>query len=234
MENGCSMSNISSKQRQNKKCRIAVVNYGMGNIGSVVNSLHCLGAETIVAKGGDDFKNIDAIILPGVGAFPQAMENFNKLDLKNRLEELVLQQKKPFLGICLGMQLLAKSSEEQELTEGLRWIDGRVVALKLNEEFRVPHVGWNNLCFKKEDDIFNRLTKESHYFYDHSYHFVCDDKDAVLATTNYGVEMVSVLRKEHIFATQFHPEKSQRSGLILLRNFLNYVSSVSAARGSLC
>jgi len=206
-----------------KRTRVAVVNYGMGNIGSVVNSLELLGVESVVVKSKSDFTDIDAIILPGVGAFPRAMENFKRLGMQECLEEQVLGSEKPFLGICLGMQLLAKSSQEQGFTEGLAWIDGHVVAIESDEVPSVPHVGWNNLFLKKDDPLFSSIDEDSHFFFDHSFRFECADEETVIANCNYGVEIVSIIRKRNIFAMQFHPEKSQRSGLKLLRNFLNYV-----------
>ncbi len=206
-----------------KHNRIAVINYGMGNIGSVVNSLVYLGAEPFVVSQKTDFKSADAIILPGVGAFPSAMENIHRLGIQECLEEGVLEQKIPFLGICLGVQLLAKSSLEQGKTEGLAWIDGDVVPIEAEHVPSVPHVGWNNLTLKKEDLFLTRIGRDSHFFFDHSYRFECYDQNTVMASCDYGVDIVSILRKQNIFATQFHPEKSQRSGLKLLRNFLNFV-----------
>lgn len=203
---------------------IAIIDYGMGNIGSVFNSLTMLGAKAFISSNAKELKAADAYIFPGVGAFPQAMQNLEKLDLLHFLDEQIQKEQKPFFGICLGMQLLAEDSVEQVFTKGLNWISGHVVALKANDKHSVPHVGWNNLKINENRELFNRISKEPHFYFDHSYRFVCDEPDVVIATCAYGLEVAAALQKGHIFATQFHPEKSQRNGLKLLRNYLNYVN----------
>lgn len=209
--------------------KIAIIDYGMGNIGSVFNSLKKLGAQVISSNDLVELALADAYILPGVGAFPRAMENFHKLGLKPFLNEQILQRKKPLLGICLGMQLLAQDSEEDKLTEGLGWIEGHVLKLQPEDKRSVPHVGWNNLSFTQSSPLMKNIENNAHFFFDHSFQFVCKDNNAVAAVCNYGGDIVSVVQKNNIFATQFHPEKSQRNGLKLLRNFINYTLRVQHA-----
>ncbi len=208
---------------------IAVVDYKMGNLASVVNALRLLGVSALVSSNPHELEQADAYILPGVGAFPQAVKNLNKCGLTEFLNTQVIQLHKPILGICLGMQLMAKDSLEQNLTAGLGWIDGHVIALDSCrlENIHVPHVGWNNISFEQDDCFFENIDNNSHFYFDHTYKFECADKEAILAICDYGQEVVSVLRKENIFATQFHPEKSQRSGLKILRNFLNFIDGYS-------
>lgn len=199
-----------------------IIDYGMGNVGSVAHALHSLGNQCFLSSERSDFAKADAFILPGVGAFPAAMENLQKLQLIDELNKHVLAQKKPFLGICLGMQLLAQDSVEQGFSKGLGWIRGHVLQLAPQGDLRVPHVGWNNLNFCPDDCLFQKLDHEAHVYFDHSFHLQCD-KDLVVATCDYGNECVSAIHQDNIFAVQFHPEKSQRNGLKILRNFLNYV-----------
>lgn len=202
--------------------KFAVIDYGMGNIGSVVHSLNVLGAEVTTSNQLSELKFADAYILPGVGAFARAMENIHRLKLKDFLNEQVFDLKKPILGICLGMQLMADSSEEEGFTEGLQWVKGKVVKLAPLENLRIPHVGWNNLSVEPHKEIFKNIESSAHFYFDHSYHYVCEDPSNVIASCSYGGKIASVLQKNNIFATQFHPEKSQRNGLKLLRNFMNY------------
>jgi len=199
---------------------ICVINYGMGNIGSVCNALDYLGGCYITSDRKEALEQADALILPGVGAFGAAMENLARLDLIQALTDHVLDRGKPFLGICLGMQLLAEDSHEQGFHRGLGWIKGHVTVLQPSNGFRVPHVGWNNVRFDHPGPLFNRVDNDSHFFFDHGFHFTCNE-EVVLATSDYGEPFVAALHKNNIFATQFHPEKSQRNGLKLLRNFLN-------------
>jgi imidazole glycerol-phosphate synthase subunit HisH len=196
----------------------------MGNIGSVCNALNYLGGQFTTSHRKEDLAHADAFILPGVGAFGAAMENLHKLDLIQVLTEQVLGKKKPFLGICLGMQLLAKDSYEQGYSKGLGWIDAHVVELKPSNGYRVPHVGWNNVVCKRPDPLFHNVDEDAHFFFDHSFHVRCEE-ELILASSNYGDPFVASIQKENILATQFHPEKSQRNGLKLMRNFLNFLES---------
>ena len=206
--------------------QIAIIDYGMGNTGSVANALKKLGANVFLSSKYQGLKTASAFVLPGVGAFPQAMENLHKLGLVDYLTEAVIEQKTPILGICLGMQLMAMASEEIARTEGLGWIKARVVPIQAQPLYPVPHVGWNTLAEKQNNTFFNRIDPGAHYFFDHAYHVICQDQQDVLAQCEYGIKLTAVIRRGNIFATQFHPEKSQRNGLKLLRNYLNYIEGV--------
>ena len=193
----------------------------MGNIGSIVNSLDLLDGNYFISNKSSDLKKASAFILPGVGAFGTAMQNIKALGIMETLSHQVLNLKKPFFGICLGMQLIAKDSSELGYNKGLGWIDGNVVFLE-TKKLHVPHVGWNNVEIVKESPIFNNVDNFSHFYFDHSFHLQCDE-DIVIGLHDYGFKQISAIQKENIFATQYHPEKSQRNGLKMLRNFLNYV-----------
>lgn len=184
---------------------IVIINYGMGNIGSVANALSYLGAKHFVSNSEQDLRRADALILPGVGAFGAAMENLRRLNLVDQLIHQVLFKKKPFLGICLGMQLLAKDSVEQGFFTGLGWIDSHVLAIEPSHGFRVPHVGWNSVIMTRKVPLFERIEEGSHFYFDHSFHFQSME-DIVSATCGYGGTYVAAVQKENILATQFHPE----------------------------
>lgn len=197
-----------------------IIDYGMGNLFSVANALKYLGAEIKVSNRKDDLRNADRIILPGVGAFPDGMKNLKNLGIIESLEEEVFKNKKPFLGICLGMQLLAAEGEENGLTKGLGWIAGRVKRFQVDEkQFRVPHVGWNDVFPQKPSLLFAGLEKPIFYFV-HSYHLVPEDPSVITATCDYGENFAAAIQKDNLFGVQFHPEKSQKDGLKLLKNFL--------------
>lgn len=201
---------------------IVIIDYGMGNVFSVKNALDVIGAEAIVSDKPGDLGEADKIILPGVGAFPDAMRNLKGLGFIEVLEKEVLKKKKPFLGICLGMQLLASRGEEGKLTDGLGWIDGHVKRFNVNEKkFRVPHMGWNDVLPQKGNTLFKDVEPPIFYFV-HSYHLVPKDVSLAVATCDYGEKFVAAVQKDNIFGVQFHPEKSQRSGLKLMENFLNF------------
>lgn len=204
--------------------RIMIINYGMGNIGSVANALNALGSNYFISGRKEDLYQAGAYILPGVGAFPAAMQNLQKLALIDELTEQTLVKGKPFLGICLGMQLLAKDSMEQEYSTGLGWIDGHVLKLEPSDGLRIPHVGWNNVTFSQRIPLFGKIAGDSHFYFDHSFHFRCAE-EIISATCDYGGIWVAAIQSKNVFATQFHPEKSQRNGLKLLRNFLNFVEA---------
>ncbi|MFA5089124.1 MAG: imidazole glycerol phosphate synthase subunit HisH [Candidatus Omnitrophota bacterium] len=208
---------------------VGIINYEMGNIGSVSVALESLGQEYLICCKRRDLSLADALILPGVGAFGAAMENLRRLDLVDELSMQVLEHKKPFLGICLGMQLLALDSREQGFFKGLGWIEGHVLPIEPRRDFRVPHVGWNVLTIVKQQPLFTGCDEEAHFYFDHSFHMHCDG-DIVSARCDYGTSYVAALQKEHIFAAQFHPEKSQRNGLKFLRNFINFVKNRQGCR----
>jgi glutamine amidotransferase len=209
----------------NKK-RITIINYGMGNLQSLQNALAHLDVESKVTSNPEEIKVADALILPGVGSFGQAMRNIKK----DGLNEVILETTKcrgiPFLGICLGMQLLADSGEEDGSNAGLGLIPGKVVELQLSG-MRLPHIGFNSVRSKKANqDIFENIDENSDFYFIHKFHFKCIDDSNILGVTEYGGEFVSAIKKENIFGVQFHPEKSQSNGLILLNNFIKISKSL--------
>jgi imidazole glycerol-phosphate synthase subunit HisH len=208
---------------------IVIIDNGMGNIQSVSNALSKLGVKSYISNNPSTIERATAIILPGVGAFPIAMENLKNSSLDKLLKKTVLENKTPFLGICLGMQLLFDESEEQSRTKGLCFIKGKVKRIPDSVDSPVPHVGWDSLIFNKETPISINVDKKSRFYYDHSY-FVSDVEEAdEFASLSYGHEqkMCVGVSKGNIFGVQFHPEKSQRNGLRLLRNFINYAFKIT-------
>ena len=208
--------------------KIVIIDYGMGNIQSIVNALIFLGYKASLSRESEILNQADCYILPGVGAFGLAMENLKKYNLIDILEENVITKKKPILGICLGMQLLAKSSTEISFHKGLGWIDATIEELKVTEDLRVPHVGWNAVEIRRELPLFKGIASDSHFYFDHSFHMVCHDKSLLGSVAFYGESITASIQKDNIFATQFHPEKSQIAGLKLLRNFLNFMENLDA------
>lgn len=206
---------------------IVIIDYGVGNSHSVANALGFLGYHFSVSSDPDDLRSARFLILPGVGAFPEAMKNLALRHLVGPLNEEVLGRKKPILGICLGMQVLASESEEFGLHQGLGWIEGRVVRFKNKAGFPLPHVGWNNLKITRKDPLFSRVGENPNFYFDHSFHFVCGDQYAT-AKCDYGTEFVASVRKGNIFGTQFHPEKSQGNGLKLFRSLIESVKTYAA------
>ncbi len=200
---------------------IAIVEYGMGNIYSVYKNLIKAGADVTVTSSVQDILKADKIILPGVGHFGKAMDTLHQLDLVDPLNKRVLEDKVPVLGICLGMQLMAEESEEGN-AGGLGWIRGKIVRFKVKDTdvYKVPHMGWNDLLLKKSNLLFNTIPSDSRFYFVHSYHWVCENVEDILASTTYEYEFTSVISKLNIFGTQFHPEKSHLAGYNLLRNFL--------------
>ena len=199
--------------------KVAIINYGMGNVASVDKAIKYLGFESIITNDPIEIQQATYIILPGVGAFAQGMENLNKLGLVEILNEQVINNKKPFLGICLGMQLIASRGFETNLTSGLDWIKGDVIKI-IETEKSIPHLGWNEITVTK-NSIIKDFNKKDFYFI-HSFHFNVFKRDDIAATVNYGNDYVAAIQKDNIFATQFHPEKSQTSGLELIKSFFNY------------
>lgn len=203
--------------------KIAIIDYGMGNVQSVANALEFLGYTATITDDHDLLKAADAYILPGVGAFAEAMNNLRARHLIPLLHRQVIEAGKPILGICLGMQLFLQSSEEMGLHEGFGWIEGKVIAMTPDSTLRVPHVGWNDIIAKEDASLFAGVNKDAHFYFDHSYHVVCEER-YVSAKCQYGsYELTAALQHKNVFATQFHPEKSQTKGLKLLRNFLNFI-----------
>ncbi len=199
---------------------ILIVDYGLGNLQSLGNALDRLGYSWTVSGRPDDMPGADGFILPGVGAFAEGMRNLRQGGLLEALEREVLGAGKPVLGICLGMQLLARDSEENGLHRGLGWIDGHVRLLRPEGGLSVPHVGWNTLRVLDEKPLFQDAGPELCVYFDHSYHFVCA-APFVSATCRYGTDVTAAVQRGNIFGVQFHPEKSQTAGLKLLRRFFN-------------
>jgi imidazole glycerol-phosphate synthase subunit HisH len=203
--------------------KVAVINYGMGNLGSVRRALEDLNTQPFVAEHPAALFEADRIVLPGVGAFPEGMSRLRAGGWIEVLQRLV-REGKPLLGICLGMQMLATCGEEGGVNTGLDLIPGRVRRLDLlGCEFRIPHVGWNEIIFEEQGTLFAHIPTRSDFYFVHSYAFTADTPLNVLATTDYGIPVVAAIRRDHIFGTQFHPEKSSKAGRQLLRNFLDYV-----------
>ncbi|MDO8620289.1 MAG: imidazole glycerol phosphate synthase subunit HisH [bacterium] len=200
---------------------VAIIDYGMGNVGSVLNALAYLKVPALVTRNAEEIRCASHIILPGVGAFGEGMRNLREYGLIPLLEE-VRQAGKPLLGICLGMQLLASVGEEGGEHEGLGFIPGRVRRFKVDEaNVRVPHIGWNDVSPTADAVLFRNVSPLIFDFV-HSFHLVPEDSAVVSATCNYGEEFVVAVQKGSVFGVQFHPEKSQKSGLAVLNNFLNY------------
>ncbi len=193
--------------------KTAIIDYGMGNVASVQKALNYLKIENIITCDHGEIENADAIILPGVGAFKQGMDNLNLYNLIPVLNEQVLVKQKPFMGFCLGMQLLATTGTEVVDCNGLGWIAGTVKRIDEPEK-RIPHLGWNNITITKQG--FLTPVDQKDFYFIHSYHFDINDKDNIAATVNYGKDYVAAIQYKNIFATQFHPEKSQDAGLSLL------------------
>ncbi len=198
--------------------RVLIVDYGMGNVASVKKILDFIGLDSVISNKIEDFEESDFIILPGVGSFKQGMENLINLGLVPILNSEIIDKKKPFLGICLGMQLIADLGTENGITEGLGWVKGKVIKLE-NSTYRVPHLGWNNLIIK-ENDFFSSFNNKDFYFI-HSYHFDVENSNDVAAYVNYDNNYVAAVQKGNIIATQFHPEKSQKEGVAFIMKVIN-------------
>ena len=200
---------------------IAIVDYGVGNLGSILNMLKKLRIEAEITADIGAIEQADKIILPGVGSFDNGMRNLNERGFVPILDKLALEDKKPVLGICLGMQQFSKSSEEGEFP-GLGWIDAETLRFRFEgsiSHLKVPHMGWNTVDIKNQETIFSDMYPRSRYYFVHSLHVKCNDPANVLSTTHYGLDFVSSVQKDNIIGTQFHPEKSHKFGMKLLENF---------------
>ena len=201
---------------------IVIVDYGMGNLGSIANMLKKVGAQAVVSGNGADLEKADKIILPGVGAFDTGMKNLRQLGLLPVLNGKVLRDKTPVLGVCLGMQLLTKGSQEGDLP-GLGFIDAETIRFKFDKDqanLKIPHMGWNSIKIKQESPLFADMYEDPRFYFVHSYHVVCRDEKDVLATSFYGYEFTSAVARENILGTQFHPEKSHKFGMKVYQNFV--------------
>ncbi|MBF0342819.1 MAG: imidazole glycerol phosphate synthase subunit HisH [Nitrospirae bacterium] len=200
---------------------IAIVDYGMGNLRSVSKGFLKVGVKALVTNQSRDIDDADGVVLPGVGAFRDCMANLEGLSLAEPVIRNI-EKGKPFLGICLGLQLLFTESEEFGRCRGLNVFNGRVVRFPVNE-LKVPHMGWNRITVKKHTPLFDDIEDEQYFYFVHSFYVAPQDESIVAATSQYGVEFTSMVAKDNVFAMQFHPEKSQRLGLKILKNFADFV-----------
>lgn len=202
---------------------IIIVDYQIGNIGAIVNMFKKIGAETTISSNIKDIAKANKLILPGVGAFDAGIRNLNRLNLVRVLNKKILKQKIPILGICLGMQLFTKKSEEGKLP-GLSWIDAETIKFKFNKSqvnLKIPHMGWNNITIKKQSQILKDMHQNTRFYFVHSYHVVCNKDQDILTTTYHGYNFASMVQRNNIIGVQFHPEKSHKFGMKLLENFVN-------------
>ncbi len=200
---------------------VTIVDYGMGNLTSVAHAFEFLGARTRRATTANEVSVAEVLVLPGVGAYPQAMEHLRATGLQEALFRRVIDDRRPILGICLGMQLLAESSEENGYCDGLGWLSGQVRPIPVPSGVPLPHVGWNSVDWRWDNaSLSAALPDGAHFYFDHSFALLNTDAD-ILATTDYGGEVVVAVAQDNVMGMQFHPEKSQNNGLKLLRGFLN-------------
>ena len=209
---------------------IAIIDYGSGNLRSAAKALEVANksvntnSKIVITSDPDVIKKANKVILPGQGSFRDCYLGIKKInDLVDTLNDFVLVQKKPIFGICVGMQLFAKIGYESEETKGFGWIDGVVKKINnINKTLKLPHMGWNQIEFKKDFLLFSGIENKSHMYFVHSYEFLTKQKDCIVATTNYGNSIIVAVAKDNIFGTQFHPEKSQKNGIKILENFLKW------------
>jgi glutamine amidotransferase len=204
---------------------VTIVDYNSGNISSVINSFKEVAKEKInieVSSNLNKIKSSDKIVLPGQGSFKSCVDALNSIDgLFDTLNEFTIINKKPLLGICVGFQMFADVGYEEIETKGLGWISGTVSKINnQNGKFKLPHIGWNELNIVKDSKIFKDIKNKSHMYFVHSYEFIPKDKNVISATTDYSSSIVCSVEKEHIFGTQFHPEKSDKEGLKIIKNFI--------------
>ena len=204
---------------------VTIVDYQSGNISSVINSFTEVARGKVNIEVTSDIKKIkssDKIVLPGQGSFKRCVGSLNSINgLADTLKEFAITNSKPLLGICVGLQMFADVGYEEEETEGLGWISGKVSKIdNQNGKFKLPHIGWNEIDIQKESKIFKDIKNKSHMYFVHSYEFVPEDKSFISATTDYSSKIVCAVEKENLFGTQFHPEKSDKTGLKIIDNFI--------------
>lgn len=204
---------------------IKVLDYGMGNTASILNMIRKVGGQAELCSSVDGLFDASAIILPGVGSFDNGMSKLVASGILEELTQKVIKEKVPFLGICLGMQLLFDQSEEGQL-KGLGWINGEVKRFSFDEcldykkKLKIPHMGWNLINLKKDSELMSSIDGENRYYFVHSFHVVCNNHQDILATTNYGYDFTCAVQKNNIYGVQFHPEKSHKFGMALFKNFI--------------
>ncbi len=205
---------------------VTIVDYNSGNISSVINSFKEVAQEKVnieVTSDLNKIKSSDKVVLPGQGSFKSCVDALNTINgLRNTLNEFVIINKKPLLGICVGLQMFADIGYEETQTKGLGWIPGKVLKIDNKKgKYKLPHIGWNQIEIIKDSKIFKDIENKSHMYFVHSYEFVPNDKNVISATTDYSSSIVCSVEKENIFGTQFHPEKSDKFGLKIIHNFIN-------------
>lgn len=202
---------------------IVIIDYGMGNLGSILNMLKKVDAPAaMISSSPKDIEEADKLILPGVGAFDTGMQRLRETGLIDLLNEKVLHGRTPTLGVCLGMQLITRGSEEGELP-GLGWLDAETIRFRFDPKgsgLRIPHMGWNTVTALREDSLFKDMYAEPRFYFVHSFHVACRNPEDVLATTEYGYAFASAVQQDHLMGVQFHPEKSHKFGMKLYRNFV--------------
>jgi imidazole glycerol-phosphate synthase subunit HisH len=203
---------------------VVIIDYGMGNLRSVHNKLKRLGCNSEISSDPNVLNSAEKLILPGVGHFANGMRKLSDLKLNETLNNKVIKEKIPILGICLGMQLLGLFSEEGSVA-GLGWIDAKTILFRISDSdkyrFKVPHIGWNDVKIDKESRLFKGIPSDAQFYFVHSYHFLTNEAYLIKGITNYSYDFVSCFEKGNIFGTQFHPEKSQDAGMQMLQNFIN-------------
>lgn len=199
---------------------IAIINYGVGNLTSVLNMFKRIGADAIITADQEEIKKADRLLLPGVGHFDSCMQRFNESGLRLVVEEKTFTEKTPILGICVGAQMMTRSSEEG-IEKGLGWVNADTIRFKLNDhpQLKIPNMGWNELVISKPSPLWNELPVEARFYFAHSFHFKFDNDDMVTGKAKYGYEYPVAFRRQNIFGTQFHPEKSHKFGMKVLENF---------------
>jgi glutamine amidotransferase len=205
---------------------VTIVDYNSGNISSVINSFTEVAKGTVnleVTSDLNKIKSSDKVVLPGQGSFKSCIDALNSINgLIDTLDEFVINKKKPLFGICVGLQMFADVGYEETETKGLGWISGKVSKIdNKNGEYKLPHIGWNQINIVKDSKIFKDVGNNSHMYFVHSYEFIPEDKDVISATTDYSSKIVCSVEKDNIFGTQFHPEKSDKVGLKIINNFIN-------------
>lgn len=198
---------------------IGIIDYDAGNIRSVEKALSYLGEKTVVSRDPDILKSVDKVILPGVGSFGQAMENLHRYELVPVIRDMI-EDGKPFLGICLGLQLLFESSEESPGAEGLGILKGKILKIPSSPGLKIPHMGWNSLHLQNNGRLFRGINEQSYVYFVHSYYLKAEDEEIVRATTEYCTHIHASVEQGNVFACQFHPEKSSDVGLHILKNFV--------------
>lgn len=201
--------------------KVIIIDYGTGNLNSVKRRLDILGVSSIISSDSKDFATADKIILPGVGHFGKAMSSLKELNLLDALHNAVLIEKKLILGICLGMELMAKTSEEGD-AQGLGWFDAEMIKFNISDKkrYKVPHMGWNKIYKKKNSLLMKQIPESSEFYFVHSYHLDIKDRADLLNETEYETTFPSAIEKDNIFGVQYHPEKSHGAGVQLLKNFI--------------